>query len=122
MLEPRIRLALVITGFTIASGVFDALAFTHSARMWQGERLVWGEAVKAAGSFAIGITMYWGAVRYLSQAGIVTAEMQTLLWFGVTILGVAMLGGRFFHWQLLEQVVALNALLSLGWLVSRSVA
>ena len=121
MLEPGIRLALVIAGFTIASGVFDALAFTYSARIWQGDSLVWGEAAKAAGSFAIGITMYWGAVRYLSQAGIVTAELQTLLWFGVTILGVAMLGGRFFHWQFLEQVVALNVLLSLGWLVSRSV-
>ncbi len=122
MLEAPLRLALLIAGFTIASGVFDALAFTYSARMWHGDRLVWSETAKAAGSFAIGVTMYWGAVRYLSEAGVVTAEIQTLVWFGVTILGVAVLGGRFFHWQLLEQLAAVNVFVSLGWLVSRSAA
>ncbi len=122
MTEAGLRLTLLIAGFTIASGVFDALAFTYSARMWQGGSLVLGETAKAAGSFVVGIVMYWGAVRYLSEAGIVTAEMQSLLWFGVTILGVALLGGRFFHWQLLEQIAAVNVFVSLGWLVSRSAA
>ena len=121
MIEAPLRL-LLIAGFLIASGIFDALAFTYSARMWHGAGLVWGETVKAGGSFIVGITMYWGAVRYLSEAGVVTAEMQTLVWFVVTILGVAVLGGRFFHWQLLEQLAAVNVFVSLGWLVSRSAA
>ena len=92
MLEPRIRLALIITGFTIASGVFDALAFTHSARMWQGERLVWGEAVKAAGSFAIGITIFSGSLYALVATGIRKLGMVTPLG-GLTLMaGWASLG------------------------------
>ena len=122
MFEAPLRLVLLIAGFTVASGVFDALAFTHSARMWQEDRLIWSETAKAASSFAIGITLYWIAVRYLSEAGVVTAEVQTLVWFGVTIVGVALLGGRFFHWQLVEQLAAINILLSLGLLLSRSPA
>ena len=122
MLDPQLRLSLMIAGFTIASGIFDALGLTYAAQMWQGGKPVWSEAAKSAGSFVVGITMYWGAVRYLHQAGIVTAELQTLIWFGVTIIGVAVLGGRFPHWQLLDQIIAINVLASLGWLITRTAA
>ena len=122
MSHPQLRLLVLITGFTLASGVFYSLAFTYSASMWQGGRLIWTEALKSAVSFMLGMTMYWGAVRYLSQAGVVMPEIQTLLWFGVTILGVAVLGGRFFHWQLLDQLLAVNVLFSIGWLISRTAA
>ena len=47
-------------------------------------------------------------------------EMQTLIWFSVTIIGVAVLGGRFSQWCLLDQIVAANVLISLGWLVMRT--
>jgi hypothetical protein len=118
MLE--LRLPVMITGLTIAAGVFDALAFTYSAGMWQGGRLVWGQASRAAASFALGIALYWGAVRYLGEAGVVLPEIQTLIWFAVTVIGVTILGGRFFHWPLLDQIVAANALISLGWLIRRT--
>jgi hypothetical protein len=109
-----------VTGFTIASGLLDSLAFTHAAGMWKDGRLVWIEATKSAASFLLGMTMYWGAVRYLSEAGIVFAEIQALLWFSVTIVGVAVLGGRFFHWPPLEQLVAVGVLFGLGWLMART--
>ncbi len=117
-----VRLSLVIAAFMIASGALDSLAFTSASKMWDGGRLVWTEAGKSATSFLLGMTMYWGAVRYLSKAGVVMPEVQTLLWFGVTMVGVAILGGRFFHWHLVEQLVAVNVLLSLGWLLVRTTA
>lgn len=119
-LDVNIRLTILVAGFTIASGVFDSLAFTHAASMWKEGRLIWIEAAKSASSFLVGMTLYCVAVRYLSEAGIIQAEIQTLLWFVITMVGVAVLGGRFFHWQLLEQVVAVNVLLGLGWLISRT--
>ncbi len=122
MTEFSLRLAILIMGFTLVSGFFDALAFTYSAKMWQGGKLIWLDTAKAAGSFAIGITMYWVAVRYLAQAGVVTAELQTLVWFGVTIVGVAVLNGRFSDWQVIDQLAAANAVLCIGWLVSRPTA
>ena len=40
----------------------------------------------------------------------------------VTIIGVGVLGGRFLDWHLMEQLVALNVLASLGWLLLRTAA
>lgn len=123
MISPgEIRLSLLIVGFTVAAGLLDSLAFTYSSSVWQGGKLVWGQLGRAALAFALGITMYWGAVRYLGEAGVVLPEIQTLIWFFVTVIGVTILGGRFVHWPLLDQVVAVNALLSLGWLITRTAA
>lgn len=120
--DDPLRLAVMITSFTIAAGVLDSLAFTYSAAMWQGGKLIWVQASKAGASFALGITMYWGAIRYLEEAGVVLPEIQTLIWFTVTIVGVTVLGGRFVSWPLFDQVVAVNVLVSLGWLISRTSA
>ena len=120
MTEDQLKISMLITGFTIAAGILDALAFTYSSSMWQGGRLVASQASKAAVSFALGITMYWGAIRYLGEAGVVLPEIQTLIWFTVTIIGVTILGGRFLSWPLLEQIVAVNVLFSLGWLITRT--
>lgn len=116
----NLRLPVLVTGFIVASGLFDSLAFTHAAKVWKDGRLVWAEAAITGSSFLIGITLYLVAVRYLAEAGVIQAEIQTLLWFAITILGVAVLGGRFFHWQPLEQLVAVNVLIGLGWLISRT--
>lgn len=115
-----VRLFALILSFTIAAGVLDSLAFTYSAGVWQSGKLLWGQVSKAAASFALGIGMYWGAVRYLGEAGIVLPEIQTLIWFAVTIIGVTVLGGRFVHWPVLDQVVAANVFVSLGWLITRT--
>lgn len=122
MSETQIRLSVLIVGFTIASGLLDALAFTYSSKMWDGGRLVWSLATKAAASFALGITLYWIAVRYLGEAGIVLPEIQTLIWFSVTIIGVTLIGGRFVQWPVVDQLVAVNVLLGLGWLIARTSA
>ena len=120
-MELNLRLTLVVAGcLTLASGIFDSLAFTHASSMWKEGRLVWLDAAKSGGAFLLGMTAYCLAVRYLSQAGVVQAEIQTLLWFVITMVGVAILGGRFFAWQPLEQLVALNVLVGLGWLISRT--
>ncbi len=120
MADTPLTLIVLITGFTVASGIFDSLAFTYASTMWRGGELVWSDATKSAGSFALGIGMYMCAVRYLTEAGIVIPEIQTLIWFGVTIVGVAILGGRAIQWPWLDQLIAINVLFSIGWLISRT--
>lgn len=122
MPEGALRIGALIFGFTVASGVFDSLAFTYAASMWQDGKIAWPFAIKAITSFFIGILMYFMAIRYLGQLGIVLPEVQTLIWFGVTILGVAILGGRALQWPLFDQVIAANVLVSLGWLITRTSA
>ena len=122
MLDPQTRLTVIILVFTCGSALFDALGLTSSARMWNEGRLDWGATAQAGFCFLMGMTLYWGAVRYLGEAGIVMPELQALLWFVITILGVGVIGGDFLRWQLIDQVIAINVLASLGWLLTRGAA
>jgi hypothetical protein len=115
-----IVLSLVTSLFMIASGVLDSLAFTYSAGIWREGKLIWSEAAKAGLAFSLGITMYWGGLRYLAAFGVSMPEIQTLLWFATTIIGVTVLGGRFLQWPALDQFIAINGLASLGWLIVRT--
>jgi hypothetical protein len=122
MPDSGIRLAVVIAVLTIGSGVFDSFAFTYSARMWEDGRISWVPASKAAVTFSIGICLYWFAIRFLGEAGIVLPEIQTLIWFTVTIIGVSFLGGRLGDWHIVDQVLGVNVIVSMGVLITRTSA
>ena len=51
-MTPGLRLTVLVVGFTVASGLLDALAFSYAAGMWRDGRLVASVAAKSAGSFA----------------------------------------------------------------------
>ena len=114
------RLWLVIIVLTLLSGVGDAYGFTHAALVWQNGRLVWGELARSALGFAVGIGLYWVVLRFMTAAGIVAPELQTIAWFGVTLIGVGLLSGRFLVWARLDQLVALLVLAGIGWLLVRT--
>ncbi|MES1204434.1 MAG: hypothetical protein ABUS79_00730 [Pseudomonadota bacterium] len=105
---------------TLVSGVADAQGFIHAARIWQDGKLVWSELGKSAIGFVAGIGMYWLSLRYMKALGVVTPEVQTLIWFGVTLVGVAIISGRAFKWPLLDQGVAVAVLVGIGWLIFRT--
>jgi len=111
---------LLIIGFTLLSGLGDAQGFIHAGKVWQGDRIVWSEAFKSALGFQFGVFMFWLALRYLKGFGIVSAEVQTLLWFGVTIVGVAALSGKFVRWHTIDQAISVTVLVGIGWLLFRT--
>jgi hypothetical protein len=119
MLEP-IRLVSLIICLTLLSGLCDSYGFTHAAKVWQGGKLVGRELVHSAAGFVVGISLYWAAVYYLSEAGIVAAEIQTLFWFAITLIGVALLSGRLLQWHPMDQLIAAIVLVGIGWLLSRT--
>jgi hypothetical protein len=119
MFEP-IRPLLLIVGLALLSGLCDSYGFTHAANVWQGGKLVGREVTQSAGGFLMGSLFYWFAVRYLNEVGVIAAELQTLLWLGTTLIGVALLSGRFLHWRTLDQLVAVIVLAGIGWLLSRT--
>lgn len=116
----HIRLALIVIGLTLISGLGDALGFIHAGRVWQGSQFVWREALTSAIAFQFGALAFWLALRYLQRLGVITPEAQTLFWFGATIAGIAILSGRFFHWHLADQLVAVAVLAGIGWLLFRT--
>lgn len=112
-------IALIVL-FILLSGIGDAVGFVHSGRVWRQGQFVWQEALKAALGFQLGAFAFWMALRYLHQLGVLAAETQTVLWFGATIVGVALMSGRFAGWHIADQLVAVGVLLGIGWLLFRT--
>lgn len=102
------------------SGLADAQGFLHASRVWEGDRFVLSALLKSAAAFGAGIGLYWLSVRFMHQLGIHAAEMQTTIWFAVTIAGVAVSSGRVIRWPMSDQLVATAVIVGLGWLLFRS--
>ena len=116
----RAKLIGLVLILTVLSGFADAAGFLHASRIWQARTLVPDELGKSGLGFAFGIVLYWLALRYLNQAGVVTPEVQTVLWFGVTLFGVAMGSGKFLRWPLIDQIVSMLVLIGIAWLLLRT--
>lgn len=114
-----INIIIIIT-LTILSGLGDANGFTHAANMWNKGRVILPEFIRAAIGFTFGITTYMVSIRYFQRFGIVTPEMQTIGWIAVTTIGVAIIGGRFVHWQRFDQILAVAIIIGLCTLVLRT--
>lgn len=120
MLSEQVRLWLIIIVITVLSGIGDSQGFIHAAKVWANDTLVWSEVGKSALGFAIGISLYWIVIKYMNAAGIAAPEIQTLAWFSITILGVAIISRNFFHWQTIDQIVGVAVLAGVGWLMVRT--
>jgi hypothetical protein len=122
-LEPlqglNLQSVLVIVAFTLLSGLGDAAGFVFASRVWSEGRFVWLEAAKCLAGFQFGMVMYWLALWKLTEHGVESAELQTMFWFVVTIIGVALMSGRIFAWGPLDQAVAGAVLMGVFFLMYR---
>jgi NhaP-type Na+/H+ or K+/H+ antiporter len=110
----------VVLALCCVSGLADAQGFVHASRMWRADRFVWLELGRSATGFCVGIGFYWLSVRFMQRVGIGAPEVQTMIWFAATIIGVATASGRFGRWPVADQLVAGAVVLGLGWLLARS--
>jgi uncharacterized membrane protein len=115
-----IFLAILIILLTLLSGLADAQGFIHAANAWINGKIAWQEALTSLLSFGAGAVLYILVTNFMRQAGIVSAEIQTLLWFCVTIVGVAVISGKFLHWQVFDQFIGLIVLCGIAWLLFRT--
>jgi hypothetical protein len=114
------EIILFIALFTLLSGAGDALGFVYAGKVWDNGQFQWVAAAKSALGFQFGVLMYWCAVRHLQASGVVAVEVQTLFWFGATIIGIALLGGQFLRWPLIDQLAAGGVLSGIAWLMFRT--
>jgi hypothetical protein len=115
-----VRTIALVIGLMILSGLGDAIGFVHAARVWQGGRPVWCEFLQSSAGFLVGVGAYWLSLRYLNHYGSFAPEMQALLWFAITIVGIAVVSRAFFTWHISEQLVALSLVGCVGWLLVRT--
>lgn len=112
--------SLLVLVLIVLSGLADSLGFVYAARIWQAGTLSWPDVGRSALGWVVGITLYVISLKYMARLGVTSAEMQTAVWFAMTIIGVVIFSGRFFSWPRLEQLVAALVLLGLGWLLVRT--
>lgn len=112
--------SLLVLVLIALSGFADSLGFVYAARTWQAGVLSWPDVGRSALGWILGMTMYVIALKYMARLGVTSAEMQTVVWFAMTIIGVVIFSGRFFSWPRLEQAVAVLVLVGLGWLLART--
>lgn len=110
---------MLVVLLTIVSGICDARGFIHGARVWADGHLVYAELARSALGFFLGIIFHWWSIRYLNQIGDFSPEFQTVLWFGVTLVGVAISSGRFVAWAALDQAIGVLVLCGIAWLFMR---
>lgn len=120
VMADQIRPLLMIVALTTISGLCDAQGVLHAARVWQDGRLIWREVLFSAVGFGFGIGLYWLVVRYMQMLGINAPEIQTLIWFGVMVVGVALISGAFFRWQVTDQMIGVAVLIGIVWLSIRT--
>ncbi len=118
-IDQVVNIAIIII-LTILSGLGDANGFSHAANMWNKGGIVISEFTKTIISFTFGIAMYLISIKYLQRVGIVTPEMQTIGWMVVTIIGVAIIGGKFTHWQTSNQILSIAIIFGLCILILRT--
>jgi hypothetical protein len=111
---------LMIFALLVLSGFADSLGFVYGPKIWQNGVLSWPNLGKSALGWCIGMSFYVVSLKPMSTAGVTSAEMQTTVWFAVTIIGVVIFSGRFFTWPRLEQIVAILVMIALGWLLVRT--
>jgi divalent metal cation (Fe/Co/Zn/Cd) transporter len=120
MSSQQIGSAVSIIIFTLLSGWGDSQGFLHAANIWSEGKLIWVEVIKSALGFGLGMVMFWISIRFLQEFKIISPEIQTIGWFTVTIVGVALLSGKFLHWRHIDQIIGVAILFGIVWLLVRT--
>ena len=108
---------VILVSLLALSGYADATGFYHSSKIWQGATANIQQVILAARGYIVGISCYWMVLKMLQKYQVVSAEVQTAIWFMTTVIFVSALSGEVFKWAFREQVVAAIALISIGWLL-----
>ena len=116
----QLKLILLVISLTLLSGLADGFGFLRAARIWQEGRIVWSEVGYSLLGFGVGISFYFLVLRYMQQLGIVLPEIQSVLWFTMAMVSVAVANGQFIRWSWIDQIVAVATLTGIGWLIVRT--
>ncbi|MBB6093704.1 putative membrane-anchored protein [Povalibacter uvarum] len=107
--------ALVI--LTALSAFFDAKGFVYAAQSWRDGTLSLSIALLALLYFVGGVSVYIGTIGIQHKLGVNSATLQTLFWFAMTIIGIALLDGTIAGWSTVQKSVGIAVTAGIGWLL-----
>ena len=63
---------------------------------------------------------YWLGLRFIDASGVTSASVQTLIWFVITIIGVAVLSGDIKEWDVGSYMLAAVAIAAVAGLLIKA--
>jgi hypothetical protein len=111
---------VVVIALTAVSGLLDARGFLYASRAWPAGQIDLRMAGLSVLCFAVGLSCYVLAVRFIQAMGVTGVALQSALWFIVTAVGIAVLDASILSWSRTQQVVGVLVAVGLGWLIVTS--
>lgn len=116
----RLADGAILGVLTLLTAWGDSRGFICASRAWVQGNPQWSNIWLSAAWFTAGVLFYLLALKYLLQLRDVGPSVQTLGWFLVTIVAVAIGSRDFFRWQIVDQVLALSSAVALAAVIIRT--
>ena len=110
-------LAATILLLTALSAFFDAKGFVYASQSWKAGSLIIGTSLLALVYFVLGVTLYIASIGFQQRLGVHSAALQSIFWFAMTVVGIALLDGSIAQWSAAERVVGAGVSVGIGWLL-----
>ena len=102
----------------MVAAVIEAYGYNYSFAAYRGG-FHWQLLGISFACYSIGIFIDYLALSILSKSPVFIPELVALIFMVSTIIGIAVLSGKFFTWNRLDQVVALLVVAGIAWLTYR---
>jgi hypothetical protein len=115
MKSPLVIAAIIV--LTALSAFFDAKGFVYAAQSWRDGALVPRAVGLSLINFFGGVALYIGSIGFQQRIGVESAAMQSILWFAMTVIGIALMDGTIGHWSMTQRAVGVAVTVGIGWLM-----
>jgi len=105
---------------TLLSGLADAYGFSEASRIWRDRSPSTIALARSGIGYTLGIMFYWLGLRFIVASGVMSASAQTLIWFVITIIGVAVFSGDFREWDAGAYMLAVVAIAAVAGLLIKA--
>jgi len=114
---PTALIIALIFLLTALSAYFDAKGFVYAAQSWKAGSIVFSTALLSLVNFIVGVTLYILSIGFQQRAGVQSAALQSIFWFAMTVVGIALLDGTIAEWSVSQRAVAVIVSAGIGWLL-----
>ena len=108
-------IALIVV--TALSAFFDAKGFVYAAQAWRSGSIALPTAMLSLIYFVGGVTLYIASIGFQQSFGVQSAAVQSIFWFAMTVVGVALMDGTISQWSIAQRAVAVGVTVGIGWLL-----
>jgi hypothetical protein len=106
----------------VLSGLADSQGFVHASEIWRDEGVSWASLGRSSLGFVVGMTAYWISIRFMNRVGLATADLQYVVWFFITLIGVGIATGSLRRWTGIDVAVGVVVVAGLCWLTMKGAA